>query len=372
MREAMTLDCNHAGTCSLCSWITLSESDQKNQKIQSLTAALKSVSVSLSTEITYLPTATSGLRDRVDLIYEKGHFGFYEAQNARQIFKLTACPLMSKPLAEYYEEVRQLQIPISKGSLRLRVSPQGLRGAWLDFANEDVRDLLAERTTLEKLLNLGFVEIGQRRKHLNPETFKLRDPEYRTWTRSWSKARPIELQSLIGSFSQSGDLANQILIREMETLFRRAEAPSWVEFGAGSGNLTVSLAGVADSVLALETDRLAFNGFRKTLSQHPELAERIELREGDFQRRDQHSFRRDQAVLVNPPRSGLMKFLDPLFELNPKERPAHFVYMSCHPTSFTGDAARLQQLGYRIRDLKIVDQFPHSPHFEILSRFELS
>lgn len=365
------MNCRHAGTCSLCSWIHLQESDQQFRKTEALKDSLQAQNISVPDRISFRPTASSQLRDRVDLIYEKGRFGFYEVQE-RQIFELQACPLMSKPLAAYFESLKGLQIPIRKGSLRLRVSPRGLRGAWLDFANEDIRDLLQEKKTLENLLSLGFVEIGQRRKKLDPDTFKLRDPEYQPWIQSWKNQDAIELQSLVGSFSQSGVLANRILISEMRDLFLKAASDQWVEFGAGNGNLTVALAGVSDQILALESDPLSAEGLRKTLEQHPELADRIELQVGDFQRRDKHHFQKNQAVLVNPPRSGLMKFLDPLFELPSTERPADFLYMSCHLTSFTTDAARLKELGYQLKDLKIVDQFPHSPHFEILSRFQLS
>jgi 23S rRNA (uracil1939-C5)-methyltransferase len=74
------------------------------------------------------------------------------------------------------------------------------------------------------------------------------------------------------------------------------------------------------------------------------------------------------GVLADPPRSGLLRFPEILDGI--AERPRHFVYVSCYPESFATDAARLAALGYRLRTLEIVDQFPQTPHAELVSRFE--
>lgn len=364
------VNCQHARICSVCSWIEIPSEEQKLRKLYTLQAGLEQFGVSLRSQIEFLPVADQALRDRVDLVYESGVLGFYQ-RNQKETFQVESCPLMSPPLHDFYQDFRRISIPIRKGSLRLRVSADGkLRGMWLDFANEDVRDLLAEKKTLQSLLNLGFVEIGQRRKKLGAD-FKLHDPEYHSWTRTWIDDQAFELKSLVGAFSQSGDRANRVLIRQMQKYFRACESRQWVEFGSGNGNLTFPLAGSSPEVRvkALEFDSLSLQGLAKTLASHPSWSSRIELYEGDFQRRETYRFSSNEGVLVNPPRSGLMKFLDPLFEVPIQDRPRDFVYMSCHPDSFLRDAARLLQLQYGLQEISVVDQFPHSPHFEILSRW---
>jgi 23S rRNA (uracil1939-C5)-methyltransferase len=369
MSEAASLKCPHADQCSVCNWIQFSDQEQKDRKIKALKEALQDAGISTPETVFFHSKGLAQIRDRVDLTYENGRYGFFQ-KNSREIFALTECPLMSNELFELYQKVSRIRIPIRKGSLRLRVSPDRKSGLWLDFANEDIRDLLAEKNTLQSFLDLGFVEIGQRRKKLSPD-FKLKDPEFHEWTRTWSQGNPIALQSSVGSFSQSGDAANQILVTEMEKLFEKSELKSWVEFGAGSGNLTFPLAGRARHVRALEFDALALQGLQKTLETQTSFKGRILLELGDFQRKLPHSFSKEEGVLVNPPRSGLQKFLDPLFAIGVADRPRDFVYMSCYLESFTDDGKKLQALGYKIEDLTIVDQFPNSPHFEILSRWQL-
>jgi 23S rRNA (uracil1939-C5)-methyltransferase len=349
--------------------------EQRVRKLSVLREGLRKIEPTWGErEIEFLPVAEQALRDRVDLVFQSGNLGFYQ-KNQREAFEVESCPLMSPALHGFYQDFRSLvRFPIRKGSLRLRVSADGSRrGIWLDFANEDIRDLLSEKTILSKLLDLGFVEIGQRRKKLGGD-FKLKDPEFHPWTRTWNGEQAIDLFSVVGGFSQSGDLANRVLISQMQKYFQRSTSRQWVEFGCGNGNLTLPLAGTSPDrrVKALEYDSLALAGFQRTLADQPEFISRIDLQQGDFQKHEAYNFSAEEGVLVNPPRSGLIKFLDPLFETSPESRPQDFIYMSCHPDSFLADAEKLFQLKYSPQDISLVDQFPHSPHFEILSRWQLT
>ncbi len=368
MSEPVILNCPHSNICSVCAWIQIPMNQQREQKLEKLQSGLKSIGIDLNKPPRFVAVAPQELRDRVDLTYEEGRYGFFE-KDSREIFQIDHCPLLSPALNQLFHKIKKIKIPVRKGSLRLRVSPTGQCGLWLDFANEDIRDLLAEKSTLQKFLDLGFVEIGQRRKKLTPQ-FKLADPEFHPWTRTWSEGQTIELFSLVGSFSQSGDQANQLLIQELQSLLAQSTSLRWVEFGAGSGNLTFPTAGANRHVRALEFEGLALKGLQKTLQSHPEFENRIQLLQGDFQRKDQTVFQCDEGVLVNPPRSGLKKFLDPLLAMRDQDRPRDFIYISCYLQSFLEDSQRLKPAGHALADIAIVDEFPHSEHFEILSLWQ--
>jgi tRNA/tmRNA/rRNA uracil-C5-methylase (TrmA/RlmC/RlmD family) len=111
--------------------------EQRTRKLSILREGLRKIEAAWSDrEIEFLPVADQGLRDRVDLVYQSGHLGFYQ-KNQREAFQVESCPLMSPALHEFYQDFRkQVKFPIHKGSLRLRVSADGSRrGIWLDFAN---------------------------------------------------------------------------------------------------------------------------------------------------------------------------------------------------------------------------------------------
>jgi 23S rRNA (uracil1939-C5)-methyltransferase len=369
MKTAALLQCPHSETCGICAWIQIPYERQRERKLGNLRSALQNAGISHPQEIRFLSAGPSEIRDRVDLIFEKGKYGFYQS-SLREVFEVQSCLQMSQDLMKMFLDLKKIPLPIQKGSLRLRVSPTGERGLWLDFANLDVKRLLEEQNTLKKMLDLGFVEIGQKRKKLS-SSMKLIDPEARFWTRTWTDGKALPLYSYVGSFSQVGDRANQILIQELQSFFDEALSRQWVEFGSGHGNLTFALATKKERVLALESDPLALQGLEKSLKENSQFQNKISVSAGDFQQRKTHAFQKQEGVLVNPPRSGLQNFLAPLFELEVKERPQDFIYMSCYLDSFLTDAKKLESLGYRIEKLSVVDQFPQTAHFEILTRWRL-
>jgi 23S rRNA (uracil1939-C5)-methyltransferase len=71
------------------------------------------------------------------------------------------------------------------------------------------------------------------------------------------------------------------------------------------------------------------------------------------------------VVVVDPPRAGLAgKALRRLGEIGARR----IVYVSCNPTTFAGDLARLRDdYGYRLVRARPVDMFPHTPHVECVS-----
>jgi 23S rRNA (uracil1939-C5)-methyltransferase len=74
-------------------------------------------------------------------------------------------------------------------------------------------------------------------------------------------------------------------------------------------------------------------------------------------------------AIVDPPRSGLdSSALKHLFRLAPQK----ILYISCNPTTQAENLKELTQQGYTLKEIQLVDQFPHTPHIEnicLLTRF---
>jgi 23S rRNA (uracil1939-C5)-methyltransferase len=365
--NTVNLKCPHQTICSVCPWLDLPLPEQKRRKVQKLTEHLDSLSI--STTIAYFLPSSQKLRERVDLIFENGNLGFYE-KGRRQIFSPTDCLVMSPELFSFYQQIKEINFPIRKGSLRLRTY-LGKKGLWLDFANEDIKQLFEEKTTLLKILELGaIVEIGQRKKALvwDGQKFSLsKTPRFENWSSTWLGQKEIPLKSLVASFTQSGHVANQVIIERFQKMLSHTTAESWLEFGSGNGNLSFSLLHLKKSLIALEFDEASILGMKESLKEHRKLAEKAIMLHGDFQKGISLGEVHFDGILANPPRSGLKNFLDIL----EKQKPKDFIYMSCYLESFSMDARRLKELGYQLQEIEIIDQFPHTEHFEILSRFEL-
>ena len=331
--------------------------------------------------------AEGGLRDRADLIIDQRsgtyRLGLFD-QDHREIVDLEKCPQMSPALQSWFQDFRKIKIPVQRGSIRLRVSPSGQRGVWLDLANVDVKMLLDERTTLDLLRGQAIVEIGQKRKRLvvREGALKLTDAVLEPWfetalRKSDGSSIATPLYCAIGSFTQTGFAANRALIAEVLDRVQEFRAQksgptfSAVEFGSGIGNFTIPLASLCSEVRAYEVDTLALQGLERALDDHGQLKQKVQIFSGNYQveRTQPVDFSGANLALVDPPRSGLMKFLDPLAALHVDARPLNFVYVSCYPESFATDTRRLLELGYRALSVAIVDQFPQSRHYEIVATF---
>ena len=120
----------------------------------------------------------------------------------------------------------------------------------------------------------------------------------------------------------------------------------------------------ARKVLAVEADRAAhLAGQAAARSQglqvhslHRDLF-RNPLRPEELNRFD--------AVVLDPPRAGAREQVALIAE----STAARVVYVSCNPSSWARDAARLIEGGYRLAELRPVGQFRWSTHVELASLF---
>lgn len=363
------ISCNYIGRCGGCPWGSREHEHQIAEKLAAV-GALHS-----GTKFSYSPEQR--VRDRADLVWEKReghmHLGLYELNaESRRVVDIEQCPMMTEPLERFLKEFRQRAPDVQRGSVRLRVSPTGERGVWLDFANNDVKNLFEEKSYLKWLSEIAFVEIGQRRKALTWKDGlpKLVDPILKPWFESYAwpegASAPDELATIplygpVGGFSQTGFEANKALLRAVNKVATQSQLTDWVELFCGNGNFTVSLAARGHKVTAVEMDELALLGLQRSLENQP-WASNVEIQRADvYLKSHQLPSLKNKGLIADPPRAGLRETLT-LIENG--EKPAAIVYISCFTDVFIKDCARLSELGYTIESLVGVDQFPQSPHAE--------
>jgi 23S rRNA (uracil1939-C5)-methyltransferase len=350
--------------CGGCAWGRSPLAEQRRRKLDEVKALFPAAR--------FADTPALGLRDRADLIWENGRLGLY-ALEGREVVDLPACPMMSPALSDWFAEFRRLVPPLrAKGSVRLRVSPQGERGVWLDFANQDVKTLFEEKTYLRALSGLAFVEIGQRRKTLTwrEGAPKLTDPTLKPWFETYDRdMRPLPLFGPVGGFSQSGFIANRALVAAVADAAGTSGLDDWVELFCGNGNFALALAARDHRVEAIELDSLALAGLDISRREHQDWSLRVE-RADVYLQTGRLPALTGRGLLVDPPRAGMRQVLEHLAGAG-ASRPAALIYVSCFTDTFSREAARLRELGYRLRSLVGVDQFAHSPHAEWVALFTL-
>lgn len=381
---AELLNCSYANACSGCDWLLKPCDEQRALKLENLRAIWQRTGVRLALphSLGFRKTSVGSSRDRVDLMFDRrdgrAKLGLFDRFRTG-IVDLQGCPQLSPTLEAWLRDFRRFDFPIQRGSIRLRVAPNGQRGVWLDFANVDIKTLLDERTLLDRVLASGaIVEIGQKRKRLveRDGRLKLDDAVLFPWFETYVGDRPIPLYTTIGNFTQPGFATNRVLVDEVaKTVSAASRGRSHdglraAEFGSGIGNFTVPLATLFSHVDVYEIDTLALEGLTRTLDEQA-LTEKVTIHAGNYQgdKAKTLDVSKIDLLFVDPPRSGLMKFLAP-FETG-ASRPSSILYVSCFAESFAQDSDRLAGLGYRLERLTIVDQFPQSRHYETVALFTL-
>lgn len=357
--------CAYQDLCSGCQLLGIPYSEQKGRKILHLTELLKSHGIG-HPETEWLSAGAFYNRDRLDFTWGQNRLGLF-SQAKSEIVDLEKCLQLSPALQDWLTEFRKIRWPMAKASFRLRVSPEGTRGVWIDTANIDVKVLLEEKSILEDLTRKAVVEIGQRRKiaHFVNSEWKLRDPEFHPWFQTWMKDRPIDLFCQIASFTQPSLQANHLIATRLRDWMQELGSLRVIEFGCGIGNLSFPMLEFARSYTACEIDALAVEGFRRSLARQ-NMTSSVELLVGDFQKNQNLDFSKFDLALCNPPRSGLKDFVLPILE-NPAQAPEFLIYMSCFPESLAQDLAKLKSVQYKIQKIAIVDQFPQTDHYEVLT-----
>jgi 23S rRNA (uracil1939-C5)-methyltransferase len=344
---------------------------------------LKSSGINYSKDILVLSAGPFLFRDRVDYtISTDGRLGLYN-KSKDQLVDLPSCPLLTPHLQSLIAEFRKYKWSFQhKGSVRFRSYKQTW-GIWFDLANLDIKDLLQNHTeALQQLSSVAVLEAGQRFKQITyKDSFKLTDPALNPWFSTFWGQQEVPLYCSVGHFTQTGVLNNRLIVQSLQE-WGFALQGHGMEFGSGLGNLTIPALQFADSIWACEVSEPATLALKKTWQQmqkQPNVYKnctnkQIQFLVGDFHFKSTVEKMvlkiQDQPlqwILANPARSGLQKFLDPFENEGDDLRPEYFVLISCYLDSFITDLHRLHKMGYHLQDLKIVDQFPHTSHFETLA-----
>lgn len=358
--------CILTGICPGCSLWEIAyptQLEQKKQRLVELFPMLESITTQCHT------AGEFGLRQRFDFIVKNNTLGLIDKN--RNFIEIKECLQLTSNLQKALHQVSQIlkesSLNIGLGTLRLRESSRGQIsrfGLWLDFANSDIKNLLVEKTTLQKLAEHFFIEVGQKKKCLDKTTFtneqiKLTEPNMQPWfhTHNYKSNQSIDLNCAVSSFTQPSAISAKLITDIVIQYLNKAPENIW-EFGCGIGQYTFPLLSLDHKVYVFENDIFAIDCVKKTAHECG-LEKNLAIYTGD-------GLTTPTTVLVNPPKSGLKKFTENVINANPEK----IIYVSCYPETLKTDSETFLQHNYKIKDAHIVDQFPQTKHFEVVMLFE--
>jgi 23S rRNA (uracil1939-C5)-methyltransferase len=161
----------------------------------------------------------------------------------------------------------------------------------------------------------------------------------------------------VGSFTQVNPAANLLLVRTVVDFV--AAGARVLDLFCGAGNLSLPLARVATSVVAVDQDGGGVTDGAASAAAAGLTNIRFEADAADrFLRR--HGLAAASVVVLDPPRSGATTVATQLARLT----PARIVYVSCEPTTLARDARTLVAAGYTVDRVQVIDLFPQTEHVE--------
>lgn len=170
-------------------------------------------------------------------------------------------------------------------------------------------------------------------------------------------------------FTQVNPAINRVLVRRAMHLLDPQAGERIADMFCGLGNFTLPIARSGAVVVGIEanaelvrraTENAVANGLQASVDYA--VANLFEATPESFAALG--SFNK---MLIDPPREGALELVKSLG----KACPQRIVYVSCSPATLARDAAILvNQKGYRLRGVGVVNMFPHTSHVESIALFE--
>jgi 23S rRNA (uracil1939-C5)-methyltransferase len=161
----------------------------------------------------------------------------------------------------------------------------------------------------------------------------------------------------VGHFSQNNELANDAMI---QYLIDHVATDSVTDLYAGAGNISIPLALAGKRVNAVEVNPHLVQ-FGQWRAKEAGVSERLTFHTKSCEKWVEKNTT-DATVVLDPPRGGAVEVCQ---RLSPEQSPT-LLYVSCYPPTFARDVQVLQERGYRLIGVKVLDMFPQTYHSELI------
>lgn len=319
-RERVPPPCPHYGDCGGCNLQHMSIAEQQRSKAAILAENLRRIAGSAPPPPPLLASPAERFRSKAEFQVAGGAAGFF-ARESHRVVAVGGCLLLPRASEEHFLRLRPRTAALERGQWRVlsngdivasRLEGEDGRGEWLS----------RERT-------VPFA-IGPHEWRVGPENF---------------------VQANLFQLAPMAALLTDVVERE--------RPGSAADLFCGAGFFTLPLAARCSRVTALESDPANLASLRANLERnrigHVRVLAADALRGAPLDA---------ELVVVDPPRGGLS---GRLVSALAGGRARTVVYFSCDSATFARDLRLFQARGFALEALKLIDNFPHSDHFEIFS-----
>jgi 23S rRNA (uracil1939-C5)-methyltransferase len=291
--------------------------------------------------------------------------GFRE-QNGRYISEITNCQILHPTVGNKITALRELITDLNS----LRIIPQ------IEIAVGDKRTALIIR----HLKPLPIIDIEKIIKFAQQHNFEIYlQPKglnsiHKIWPEDNSErlyyALPdhkVELKFHPCDFTQVNPAINRKMVNQIIELLNPQADDQILDLFCGLGNFTIPLAKYCKYIVGIEGDKkMVDRGYENAKHNKIENIDFYEFNlKNDFSNCNWAKNQYDK-LLIDPPRSGAAEIVAKIKNLNPNK----ILYVSCNPATLARDAGELvNNQGYKLAKIGIMDMFPHTAHMETMALF---
>ena len=369
--ERVTPPCQHYGVCGGCSLQHLHRAAQLRRMESVLIEHLHHAGgIAPRTVLPPLNSPGEGYRHRARLSArfltnkKRAQVGFRE-RRSNLITEITRCevlhPRVGTLLPDLSALVSRLSVADAVPQIEIAVSDQDC-----GLVLRHVRPVNAA----DKEQLLAFEREHGVRFYLQPggeSTVAPLDPDRPPALSYKLEEFDVEIRFGPTDFTQVNFHINRQLVNRVVELLDPGAREQVLDLFCGLGNFSLPLARRAEQVTGVEGLAHLVAGARGNAVHNG--IENVEFVVADLVRDALEApslQRRWDKILLDPPRAGAWEVLNAL----KYDSVQALIYVSCNPATFARDAALLvNEKGYVLEAVGVVDMFPHTAHVECLARF---
>ena len=364
--------CEAFGMCGGCKLQHLSHDEQLKLKQRTVAELIKHQG---NTEIdNWMPVMQGdqlGYRRKARLsvknVDRKGDVlvGFRERRTS-YVVDMHACPVLIPSVGERIDDLRRLitALSIKREIAQIEVSS----------GDDDVALIIRHLVDMpagDLSLLVEFCKSNSFRLYLQPggmDSVHLVYPENTDPLLSYQLHDfDLTLQFHPSGFIQVNQSINQQMVKRAIELLDIQQDETVLDLFCGIGNFSLAAARNAKSVVGVEGDKPAVELAKLNAANNNITNATFHI--GNLFEVSGHETWAKQGfdkIILDPPRSGAKEII-PFIE---KWQPKKIVYISCGPATFARDTGLLKEIGYELKQVGIMDMFPHTEHVEVMGVIE--
>ncbi len=176
------------------------------------------------------------------------------------------------------------------------------------------------------------------------------------------KIEGLEFKISLYSFFQTNTHSAKMLYKLAKDAIGNIESLNLLDLYSGTGTITQIIGQRAKSALGIEIVEEAVESARENANINK--LGNVQFICGDVFEETKNLDYKPDVVIIDPPREGINpRAIDKIIDFAVE----NYLYISCNPVTLVRDLKIFIERGYKIKEIKILDQFPRTYHVETIA-----